>query len=694
MADVLVSPIVELLFSNLTCLISTEFGSLYGVKKDLEKLSSTLATVLSVLDDAETKQIKDKSIRGWLRKLKDAAYEAEDIMDDCALEFQRIESEVGEPSCGNQKARHVSVTYDSAPSQATLNTIFKSQSFCRTILFQHCATSSLLELFVSRLSQLEYLRVLDLSNLWTFSSLPPIFGRLTHLRYLNLSNMNIASLPKSVCNLRNLQILVLSHNLKLTTLPPSIGNLKQLRCLDLYQVGIRVLPESICCLTNLQTLNLEKCRNLKMLPKNLSKMRKLRKLAIRSDNYININMEDPMLTHMPLGIGELTCLKQLSTFVVSQLSDSAGIQELEKLDHLEGELTINGIQNVLDPRDAYKASLRSKENLLYLCLRWLVGGSHFGIECNNSKEVLEALQPHLNIKVLFIKGYPGAMLPGWVGSSTALPKLTFLGLYNMPNVEGWSSECLLLPSCLQSLALYNCPKLKLPTPLPSSITRLSVGKGNDPSLESVENLHNLFYLRITGFDEVETLPEAPLRNLTRLQQLEIYDCDKLKRLPTELENLSTVTELLIYSCGGLESLTEGLRNLTSLKELRAYDCRSLKSLSESSLQHLTALQKLEILNCPELEVMSVDFQHLISLEDLLLGWLPQLTSLPEEIQHARRLQTLEIMSCKNLRKLPEWLLELPALTSLRVIKCHPELHRRCEDWNRIPHIRVENRVEF
>ncbi|KAF9594067.1 hypothetical protein IFM89_027249 [Coptis chinensis] len=174
-----------------------------------------------------------------------------------------------------------------------------------------------------------------------------------------------------------------------------------------------------------------------MLPKNLSKMRKLRKLVIGSDNYIEISIEDPWLTHMPLGIGELTCLKQLSTFVVSQLSDSAGIQELEKLDHLEGELTINGIQNVLDHRDAYKANLRSKKSLLKLHLRWPVGGSDVEIECNNSKEVLEALQPHSNIEESFIYGYPGAKLPGWVGSSTALPKLTYLGLYNMPNVEGW-----------------------------------------------------------------------------------------------------------------------------------------------------------------------------------------------------------------------------------------------------------------
>ncbi|KAF9595216.1 hypothetical protein IFM89_037814 [Coptis chinensis] len=264
-----------------------------------------------------------------------------------------------------------------------------------------------------------------------------------------------------------------------------------------------------------------------MLPKNLSNMRKLRKLVIGSEIY---SIEGPKLTRMPLGIGELTCLKNLSTFVVSRLSDYAGIQELEKLEHLEGELTINGLQNVLDPKDAYKANLRSKEKLLTLTLRWPVGVSDVEIECNNSKEVLEAIQPHPNVK-----------------RSTSTKPYT-----------------------------------------------------------STTVVHR------------------------QLRQ----------------------TEKASYGGG------------------------------------FGALQKLRIWDCPELEIMSVDFQHLISLEDLKLQWFPQLTSLPEEIQHARRLQTLEIRVCKNLRK-------LPVLTSLRIINCHPELHRRCcEDWNRIPNLRVENFVEL
>ncbi|KAF9613195.1 hypothetical protein IFM89_005997 [Coptis chinensis] len=91
-----------------------------------------------------------------------------------------------------------------------------------------------------------------------------------------------------------------------------------------------------------------------------------------------------------------------------------------------------------------------------------------GVDKNNGKKVLERLLPHANVQELFIEGYPGVIFPGWVGSSTTFPKLTSLELRLMPNVEGWSSECLILPSRLQRLELRVSPKLRLPMPLPSS----------------------------------------------------------------------------------------------------------------------------------------------------------------------------------------------------------------------------------
>ncbi|CAL5394451.1 unnamed protein product [Camellia sinensis] len=74
---------------NLNSLIQKEVGLLWGVDKEMKKLSSTLTTIQAVLEDAEQKQFQDKAIQNWLRKLNDAAYEVDDILDDCATEALR-----------------------------------------------------------------------------------------------------------------------------------------------------------------------------------------------------------------------------------------------------------------------------------------------------------------------------------------------------------------------------------------------------------------------------------------------------------------------------------------------------------------------------------------------------------------------------------------------------------------------------
>ncbi|KAL7219140.1 hypothetical protein ACSBR2_012253 [Camellia fascicularis] len=58
----------------------------------MNKLSSTLTTIQAVLEDAEQKQFQDKAIQNWLRKLNDAAYEVEDILDDCTTEALQYDS--------------------------------------------------------------------------------------------------------------------------------------------------------------------------------------------------------------------------------------------------------------------------------------------------------------------------------------------------------------------------------------------------------------------------------------------------------------------------------------------------------------------------------------------------------------------------------------------------------------------------
>ncbi|KAK6233450.1 hypothetical protein QUC31_005856 [Theobroma cacao] len=60
------------------------------LKRDLwQNLEILLLTVDKVLADAEDKQIKNPSVKKWLDMLKDAAYDAEDLLDAIATEDKR-----------------------------------------------------------------------------------------------------------------------------------------------------------------------------------------------------------------------------------------------------------------------------------------------------------------------------------------------------------------------------------------------------------------------------------------------------------------------------------------------------------------------------------------------------------------------------------------------------------------------------
>ncbi|KAH1074557.1 hypothetical protein J1N35_026885 [Gossypium stocksii] len=88
-ASIFVSPIVSKLTETVATLINEEFAAIKGAKKELEKLSSNLITIAAVLEDAEKKQMDaacGRSLKAWLSKLKDIAFDVEDILDSFATE--------------------------------------------------------------------------------------------------------------------------------------------------------------------------------------------------------------------------------------------------------------------------------------------------------------------------------------------------------------------------------------------------------------------------------------------------------------------------------------------------------------------------------------------------------------------------------------------------------------------------------
>jgi len=60
------------------------------MKSEAQKLSSTLDLINAVLEDAEHKQLNNRTIKAWLQQLKDAVYVLDDILDECSIESHRF----------------------------------------------------------------------------------------------------------------------------------------------------------------------------------------------------------------------------------------------------------------------------------------------------------------------------------------------------------------------------------------------------------------------------------------------------------------------------------------------------------------------------------------------------------------------------------------------------------------------------
>ena len=83
------SPILKSVIQKLGSGLWKEMGLASSVKKDVESLQSVLETISDVLEDAENRSIADKALHRWLRNLRDAAFDADDVVDEFRTEALR-----------------------------------------------------------------------------------------------------------------------------------------------------------------------------------------------------------------------------------------------------------------------------------------------------------------------------------------------------------------------------------------------------------------------------------------------------------------------------------------------------------------------------------------------------------------------------------------------------------------------------
>ncbi|KAK9159906.1 hypothetical protein Syun_006247 [Stephania yunnanensis] len=86
MAEEIVVGGVGVIVKRIVALGLDEVGLLLGVNDEVRNLQGMLNNIQAVLEDAEKKQVKDKTLRVWLKDLKEVAYDAEDVLDKIAYE--------------------------------------------------------------------------------------------------------------------------------------------------------------------------------------------------------------------------------------------------------------------------------------------------------------------------------------------------------------------------------------------------------------------------------------------------------------------------------------------------------------------------------------------------------------------------------------------------------------------------------
>ncbi|XP_047339486.1 putative disease resistance protein RGA3 [Impatiens glandulifera] len=458
--------------------------------------------------------------------------------------------------------------------------------------------------------------------------------------------------------------------------------LKHLRYLDISNSKITTLPNSICDLLNLQTLKLNYCSKLESLSRNTRNLINLRHLYLEGCNG---------LSYMPRGMRQLKHLKTLSLLVIGREERDCQLDEIKELD-IGGYLKIKNIGKVSDASITRGISMAKKSSINELELEWT---SKNEVDDNQTKtrheKIGEALEVSTaRLKILKMSDYKGVNLPKWVGKSSSsltfleikgsdnvntivsssddnemivlfplLEKLVIESLKNLRQLVSGSGRSTVAFPNLCNLKIFNCPKLgKLPPHLKALKDVTVSGECSDELLYSILNLNGLTRLELWSLNNnvdhiflVNNINGIEVVLFPLLKEFFIYCMKNLRELvfPTisSAGAFPNLSQIQISCCPKLGALPPHLK---ALKYVSVWD-----ECSDELLDSISNLSALTHLTLQSMKERSVLFR---ADKSLMFDEIPSSSTLEDnnEVQFGVRLtfqslRSLTIVNCRKLRRL-------------------------------------------
>ncbi|XP_078152914.1 putative disease resistance protein RGA1 [Carex rostrata] len=91
--------------------INSKRGCAQAFEKDLERLMRTLEWIKATLYDADEREIRDRSVKLWLKELKKVAYDAEDVLSEYLYEVNRVHLEARKASEASDSHKRKKMEY-------------------------------------------------------------------------------------------------------------------------------------------------------------------------------------------------------------------------------------------------------------------------------------------------------------------------------------------------------------------------------------------------------------------------------------------------------------------------------------------------------------------------------------------------------------------------------------------------------